>query len=103
MKTKEYNEVYQNLTLITAIAAGEYWSINDITDLRDLKKANVSNLEIAQLLGRSYYAVCTKISLIGLEGDVAVTVGTRAKTPNYYGEVCTDCFIFHSPNQVDCA
>lgn len=105
MKTSnhEYTEKYQSIALLTAVAAGEYWSYEDITDMRDLKKANVSNLEIAQLLGRSYYSVCTKLSLVGLSGDVSVMFGNRRnREPNNYGTPCDECFIFH--NEVyDCA
>lgn len=104
MKTNnQYTEEYQNIALLTAVAAGEYWSFNDINDMRELKKANVSNLEIAQLLGRSYYAVCTKLSLVGLDGDVSVMFGNRRNNePNNYGTACSECFIFH--NEVyDCA
>lgn len=105
MKTSnhEYTEKYQSIALLTAIAAGEYWSYEDITDMRDLKKANVSNLEIAQLLGRSYYSVCTKLSLVGLTGDVSVMFGSRRnQQPNNYGTPCDECFIFHN-EAYDCA
>ena len=104
MKTNsEYTEKYQSIALLTAIAAGEYWSYNDIHDMRELKKANVSNLEIAQLLGRSYYSVCTKLSLVGLDGDVSVMFGNRRnKEPNSYGTPCQECFIFHN-EAYDCA
>jgi hypothetical protein len=106
MKTNhEYTEKYQTITLLTAIAAGEYWSVNDINDMRDLKKSNVSNLEIAQLLGRSYYSICTKLSLVGLDGDVSVMFGNRRnnRKPNDYGVACSTCFMYHTAIQVDCA
>lgn len=104
MKTNiDYNEKYQSIALLTAVAAGEYWSYNDINDMRELKKANVSNLEIAQLLGRSYYSVCTKLSLVGLDGDVSVMFGSRRNNePNSYGTPCQECFIFHN-EAYDCA
>lgn len=104
MKTNnEYTKEYQNIALLTAVAAGEYWSFNDISDMRELKKANVSNLEIAQLLGRSYYSVCTKLSLVGLDGDVSVMFGRRRNQgPVSYGTPCQDCFIFHN-EAYDCA
>ena len=102
--TREHTAEYQNIALLTAVAAGEYWSHNDISDMRELKKANVSNLEIAQLLGRSYYSVCTKLSLVGLDGDVSVLFGNRNnKKPNNYGEACSTCFIYHTGLQSDCA
>jgi hypothetical protein len=105
MKTNnEYTKEYQNIALLTAVAAGEYWSFNDISDMRELKKANVSNLEIAQLLGRSYYSVCTKLSLVGLDGDVSVLFGHRRNsTPVSYGTACDKCFIYHPGQQVECA
>lgn len=106
MKTNnEYTKEYQNITLMTAVAANEYWSINDVNTLRELKKANISNIEIAQALGRSYFAVSTKFSLIGLDGDISVMFGHRSRNaaPVSYGEVCEKCFCFHSVKQVDCA
>lgn len=98
MKTKNaHNEKYQTIALLTAVAANEYWSINDINLLRALKRDKVSNLEIAQALGRSYYAVSTKFMLVGMDGDVSVMFGNRSRNsaPVSYGDPCSECFIFH--------
>lgn len=104
MKTAEYTKAYQNIALLTAVAAGEYWTINDVIDMRELKRANVSNLEIAQLLGRSYYAVSSKLHLVGMDGDVSEILGARRnRVPNDYGTACSECFVFHAPNEVECA
>lgn len=96
MKTNESTKVHQTVSLLTAVESGKYWSINEIHDLRDLKAANTSNFEIAQLLGRSLYAVSSKFNVIGLDGDVNVLVGARSnKTPNDYGVACASCFCYH--------
>jgi hypothetical protein len=104
MKTNnDYTKEYQNIALMTAVAAGEYWSYTEVNDMRELKKANVSNLEIAQLLGRSYYAICTKLSLVGLDGDISVVIGDRRNsTPVSYVTACSECFILHN-EMYDCA
>ena len=100
MKTNESTKVHQNLSLVTAIEAGKYWSVNEIMDLRELKSANASNLEIAQILGRSYYAISSKFNVVGMDGDASVMIGRRRNAaPASYGTACESCFTYHSQVQ----
>jgi hypothetical protein len=97
------NEKYQTVSLSTAVATGEYWSINDITELRALKAAQISGVEIARALGRTYYSVNTKLIELGLTKKQSKPRARRVN--NIYTNklpVCGSCFMVLSARVHEC-
>lgn len=97
------NEKYQTVSLSTAVATGEYWSINDINDLRAMKAAKMTVVEIARALGRTYYSVSTKLTQLGLTKKQSRT--RQRKVNNVYTNklpVCDKCFLLVSERVHEC-
>lgn len=88
MRPNEYQASYQNFTLLTAIAAGNEWTTADVNKLKSMREAGVSVSDIAQVLGRTYYAVQTYLSASGL-------TKARQTTPAPKVEACPSCFLVH--------
>jgi len=97
------NEKYQTVSLSTAVANGEYWSINDINDLRSMKAAKMAAVEIARALGRTYYSVNTKLIELGLTKKQSKP--RRKNVRNVYTQqlpVCDSCFLVVSARVHEC-
>jgi len=97
------NEKYQTISLSTAVANGEYWSINDINDLRSMKAAKMAAVEIARALGRTYYSVNTKLIELGLTKRQSKPRARVIK--NVYTQAlptCDNCFMVLSARVHDC-
>lgn len=97
------NEKYQTVSLSTAVATGEYWSINDVQELRAMKAANMRVVEIARALGRTYYSVGTKLTELGLTKKQSKT--RQRKVNNVYSNplpVCDKCFLLVSARVHEC-
>jgi hypothetical protein len=97
------NEKYQTISLSTAVASGEYWSINDINELRAMKAAKMTAVEIARALGRTYYSVGTKLTELGLTKKQSKP--RQRKVNNIYSNplpTCDKCFLLLSATVHDC-
>jgi hypothetical protein len=98
-----HNEKYQTVSLNTAVTHGEYWSINDIHELRAMKAAKMSGVQIARALGRTYYSVNTKLSELGMTRK---QTKPRARVVrNVYTNslpVCDNCCLIMSARVHDC-
>jgi hypothetical protein len=100
VKTNTHSKVYQNQTLITAIHAGSEWTHAELSTMAALKEAGSKVTEIAEILGRSYYAVTCKLNAAGLTTPQRNPNPRAAKEEPSYGELCHDCFLIH---QGECA
>ena len=88
MNPNEHARSYQNFTLLTAVAAGNEWTTADVNKLKSMRDAGISVAEIAQTVGRTFYAVQTYLSANGL-------TKARNTTPAPKVEACPSCFLVH--------
>jgi hypothetical protein len=98
VKTNTHSKVHQNHTLLTAIHAGSEWTHAELATMAALKEAGSKVAEIAETLGRSYYAVTCKLNAAGL--TTPQRNPRAAKEEPSYGELCQSCFLIH---QGECA
>jgi len=89
MNPNQHQSNYQTLTLITAVAAGNEWTIAEINKLKDLREAKMPVADIAKVLGRTFYAVQTYLGANGL-------TKARQTVPSPKVEACPKCFLVHS-------
>jgi hypothetical protein len=89
MHPNQHQVSYQNFTLLTAFSAGNEWTIAEVNKLKSMRDSGVSVAEIAQTLGRTYYAVQTFLGANGL-------TKARQTTPAPKVEACPSCFLTHS-------
>ena len=89
MNPTQHQVNYQNLSLLTAVAAGNEWTIAEINKLKELREAKVSVADIAKVLGRTFYAVQTYMGANGL-------TKARQTVPSPKVEACPKCFLVHS-------
>jgi hypothetical protein len=88
MHPNQHQVSYQNFTLLTAVAAGNEWTTADVNKLKSMRDAGVTVADIAQTLGRTFYAVQTYLSASGL-------TKARQTTPAPKVEACPSCFLVH--------
>jgi predicted transcriptional regulator len=91
MANNDSTKVKQNLSLITALRAGNEWLSEDMRVLANLKDEGKSIAEIAEILGRTYYSVATKLQATGM---VAARQSTRK--PKATQPACAACFVIHN-------
>lgn len=80
----------QTLTLATAQSTGNEWSTSETTTLKLMKLQGASIAEIAVTLGRTYYAVSTRLGVTGL-----ATPRPRAIKPAKVETACDACWLIH--------
>lgn len=90
MNTKEHQVANQNFSLLTAVAAGNEWTIAEVNKLKDMKAAGKSVKQIAVELGRTYYSITTYISVMNLGKP------RRNTKPQTKIEACSNCNLVHS-------
>jgi hypothetical protein len=86
----EHAKAYQNFTLLTAVAAGNEWTIAEANQLKDMRKAGIPVSQAAIILGRTFYAVQTYLAANGL---------TKAhKHPQTTKPIiaCSNCNLIHT-------
>lgn len=86
----EHAKAYQNFTLLTAVAAGNEWTITESNKLRDMRKAGVPVSEAAIILGRTFYAVQTYLAANGLTKARKHPQTTKTIT------TCSNCNLTHA-------
>ena len=88
MNTKSHQVSYQNFTLLSAFSAGNEWTTAEVNKLKSMRDSGVSVADIAQVLGRTYYAVQTYLGANGL-------TKARQSAPAPKVEACPSCFLVH--------
>jgi len=90
MNTKQHQVANQNFTLLTAVSAGNEWTIAEVNKLKSMKSEGMSIKQIAVELGRSYYSISTYVSLMNLAKP------RRNAKPQIKIESCSNCNLVHS-------
>ena len=90
MNAKQHQVAYQNYTLLTAVAAGNEWTIAEINKLKDMKVSGASIKEIAIALGRTFYSVQTQVS------NSNITKPRKTTKPAATITACPKCFLVHT-------
>ncbi len=99
MNTNEWQHQAQGFTLATAINTGVEWTHAEIRTLQALKAGNMSIMNIAKELGRSYYSVSTKLISLGLSRSHARTNAA----PEQPQAICPNCFtVLSKSGQCNC-
>lgn len=86
----EHAKAYQNFTLLTAVAAGNEWTIAEANKLKDMRDAGVAVSDAAMILGRTFYAVQTYLAANGLTKPRQTTPQTKPIN------ACSNCNLTHS-------
>lgn len=92
----------QERTLATAHRARTEWTLNELSELTELKNAGFELADIAAYLNRSYYAVATMHHLITSDAGAQVTERARHAVTKVRNRnqalaqaACSSCWMVH--------